>query len=98
MTNSHGLKSEVSKYKVGDEVWFEEVWEDITGAYHDECAKILAIEKDGKLKLDWFDVPQSVKEALEEDEHYLEDISYLNEPKQDFIEQGRDLRGATTGK
>lgn len=88
------MDTEEQKYKVGDIVWFEEVWEDITGAYHDECAKILAIGKDKKLKLEWLDVPQTVKEALEEDEHYLEDISYLN-PKEDFIEQGKDLRGGT---
>jgi hypothetical protein len=67
----------LKKYKVGDEVWFEECWEDESGAYHDECAQITKIYKNGTIKLNWYTEPVT-KEFLNEFDYKLSDIAYRN--------------------
>lgn len=39
------------KIKVGDTIFIEQAWEDVTGNYHDEYATVLAIEPNGRMKL-----------------------------------------------
>ena len=49
--NTEHLKKLKDKFKVGDQVLFEQCWEDEGGNYHDEWAEILRINKFGNLKL-----------------------------------------------
>lgn len=39
------------KIKVGDTIFIEQAWEDVTGRDHDEYATVLAIEPNGRMKL-----------------------------------------------
>ena len=55
----------MDKLKVGDTILVEQAWEDELGQYHDEYAKIRAINKEGKMKLNFEDVSQEVREFLQ---------------------------------
>ena len=67
----------MKKYKVGDEVCFEECWEDIAGHYHDETATIKKIFDDGSLKLQWHVKSWKIKAFLNSFSFTLEDIVSL---------------------
>jgi hypothetical protein len=75
------IKNDEQKYKIGDVVIFEECWEDESGGYHDESATILAIDKDGKLELEWhldrYENAKEIEEFLESCEFKIDDIAYL---------------------
>jgi hypothetical protein len=76
--------SEESLYRVGDEVWFEECWEDESGYYHDECARIVDIDENGILTLDWYleHIPEEYRESVQDFLNgftfSLNDIAYKN--------------------
>lgn len=59
--------------KIGDEICVEQAWEDTSGAYHDEWAKVLNIKEDGTLELDFYDASPKIKEWLEGFEFKAED-------------------------
>lgn len=52
------------KISVGDEVVVEQAWEDTTGAYHDEPAKVRRICKNGRIFLDFYEAAPKVKRFL----------------------------------
>jgi len=66
------MSKETRKLQPGDVIWMEEAWEDETGAYHDEEAKVEAVE-DGRLVLSWPNVCPAVAEFLRGCEFLEED-------------------------
>lgn len=67
------LKQKKKKVIVGDEILVEQAWEDGSGAYHDEYAKILNINEDGTMELDFYDASPKIKEFLSGAEFKTED-------------------------
>lgn len=58
--------------KVGDIIEVQQAWEDETGNYHDEYAKVLSInEETGEMKLD-FD-RDDINEFLQSAEYFAKD-------------------------
>jgi len=57
------MKNNPNNLKIGDLIFVEQAWEDETGYYHDEMAKITKIDEDGELRLDWL-ASKEVKEFL----------------------------------
>lgn len=41
----------MNEIKVGDTILVEQAWEDDSGMYHDEYAKVLSIDENGDMKL-----------------------------------------------
>lgn len=51
----------------GDIIEVQQAWEDETGNYHDEFAKVESVnEETGELTLDFFEAPQLVQNFLKE--------------------------------
>lgn len=66
------LKNNKNDLKVGDEILVEQAWEDETGNYHDEYAKIIEINKKGEMTLDFYDTTEEAREFIEDNtEPYL---------------------------
>lgn len=68
------MKQDIKKYKEGDDVVFEQCWEDESGQYHDEVATIVHIHANGKLELEWQVDSPDVKDFLEENDWTVEDL------------------------
>lgn len=66
----------MDKVKVGDEVLVEQAWEDDKGNYHDEYAKVLGVNEDKTLNLQFHEgLPLELHEFLAGCEFYEEDVS-----------------------
>lgn len=59
------------KIKVGDIILVEQAWEDQTGSIHDEYAEVLAIDKNGFMKLK-FDT-QKITDFLDGVDFHIDD-------------------------
>lgn len=67
---------------IGDIVMVEEAWEDEAGHYHDEAARILAIDERGELSLDFFEARRNVKKFLKGCSGYMA-VDFEKEEKGD---------------
>lgn len=55
----------MKKYKEGDIIEFEQCWEDEHGNFHDEEARLIRIDANGNLELEWLVEDPRIKEYLE---------------------------------
>lgn len=61
------------RVNVGDTILVEQAWEDDAGGYHDEFAKVLEIDENGEMTLEFFNAAPEIREFLAGSDGYIRD-------------------------